>query len=244
MNYRLESLSSRKDSVVSVPFKKPAKQTHPDFARRILQAADANYQVPPPNEGRLRWFTEQLEKKGHDVSMETVRKWFAGLTVPRPRLLVPLAEILKVDAGWLAVGTPGKVNPKAAQITTIAENGAANMVAGFIQMDGGTVAFANEEDPARKERGVDLHAIIKGAKYEIHVALAFENENGQWVFRIPVEAAETIILGVKRGDGFAAEIYELDRELVEEFGTRDRGHIFVAVDTPDLRIIKSFSERL
>ncbi|RVT75624.1 hypothetical protein EM858_14335 [Agrobacterium sp. CNPSo 2736] len=226
---------------MSVPFRTPEKQVHPEFARRLLQASDSNYQVPAPNEGRLRWFVEQLEQRGHKVSMETVRKWLSGLTVPRQKMFVPLAEILKVDAGWLAAGTPGKPAGAQQRANVLSEQGAANVVAGFIQMDGGQAAFPSPDDKDARDKSIDMHAIIRGAKYDITVTTLVQGR-----FKIPVTAAENIILAVARepAPGFGVKILEIEWEEATKLGKMENGAVILDDDLSVWREVKSFSERL
>ncbi|TGW07270.1 XRE family transcriptional regulator, partial [Mesorhizobium sp. M2D.F.Ca.ET.145.01.1.1] len=68
------------------------------------QACDGNPDVPPLNHGRLGWFVDRLEQHKVQVAKETVRKWFAGETRPRHPAMKALAQILKIDEGWLSAG--------------------------------------------------------------------------------------------------------------------------------------------
>ncbi|WP_155272874.1 MULTISPECIES: hypothetical protein [Agrobacterium] len=225
---------------MSVPFRTPEKQVHPEFARRLLQAADSNPQVPAPNEGRLRWFVEQLDRRGYQVSLETVRKWISGLTVPRQKMFVPLAEILKVDAGWLAAGTPGK-QVGGQRVDILSEKGAANVVAGFIQMDGGQAAFPAPDDRDVGAKAIDMHAIIRGAKYDITITTLVQGR-----IRIPVGASENIILAVARepAPSFGVKVFEIDWERALELGKLEKGAVVLTDDLSPWREVKSFSERL
>lgn len=226
---------------MSVPFRTPDKQVHPEFARRMVQAADSNYQVPAPNEGRLRWFSEQFDQRGHKVSMETIRKWFAGMTVPRQKLLIPLAEILKVDAGWLAAGTPAKLTGAQQRANVMAEQGAANVIAGFVQMDGGQAAFPGPNDRDSRNKSIDMHAIIRGAKYDITITTLVQGQ-----FKIPVSASENIILAVARepAPGFAVKVFEIDWARGLEVGKLENGALILDGNLSNWREVKSFSERL
>ncbi|SDJ26311.1 hypothetical protein SAMN05428983_0882 [Agrobacterium fabrum] len=226
---------------MSVPFRTPEKQVHPEFARRLLQAADSNPQVPAPNEGRLRWFVEQLDRRGYKTSLETVRKWLSGMTVPRQKMYVPLAEILKVDAGWLAAGTPAKATGAQQRANIMSEQGAANVVAGFIQMDGGQVAVPQPDDRAAHDKSVDMHAIIRGAKYDLTITTLVQGQ-----FRIPVNASENIILAVARDpdSSFGVRVLEIEWDRALESGKLENGAIVLSDDLSPWKEIKSFTERL
>jgi hypothetical protein len=86
-------------------------------------------------------------------------------------------------------------------------DGAVNIVAGFIQMDGGNPAFPDEKDVAAKREHIDLYAIIKGANYSIHVSLGVE-KNGEWQFSVPTGHEHVAVLGVAR-EGLWVRIVEL-----------------------------------
>lgn len=64
------------------------KIVHPEFARRMQIACDGNPNIPLPNHGRLGWFSFEIERRFNaKVTIETVRKWFAGETIPRTKMM-------------------------------------------------------------------------------------------------------------------------------------------------------------
>jgi transcriptional regulator with XRE-family HTH domain len=231
--------------------KKPGDRVfHPEFARRMQQAADGNSNVPPINYGRLSWVKEQFNSRFKaDVSLETIRKWFAGETKPRAQTLHMLAEILGVDEAWLALGSTNKATVKEQRIRNAVADASVNIVAGLVQADGGHPAFPDEGDRRAEAARIDLYAIIKGAQYGFHVATAERVKEG-WEFAVPIAALESIVLGVILTHGFQVTILELDAEGLEENGKRKSGLIEVAVGE-DLktgpkvwRRVTSFAERL
>lgn len=116
--------------------------------------------------GRLKWVVDQFDEKfGDRITTETVRKWKDGLTKPRQEKLQKLAVILDVDPTWLYLGTQPEVTPRQQVARNASVNGAANVVAGMIELDGGRPAFPDNGNPA------DLTAIIKGALYNFRVIL-------------------------------------------------------------------------
>jgi len=163
-----------------------------------------------------------------------VRKWFAGEAMPRPDKTALLAELLMVDVAWLQIGVDPDMAPRDRKIRNAQADGAVNAVAGFIQMDGGHPAFPKESG------AVDLHAIIRGAKYDFHISTA----DAAGHFHVPLENEELIVLGVKRAEGFCMDIYELTPDLIEAHGVRRGGSIEVAVPPKELRRVESFSNRL
>jgi transcriptional regulator with XRE-family HTH domain len=84
--------------------------TEPAFAARLVFACNRNGAVPPPNYGRLGWIKKQLATVFDEpVSEEAVRRWLSGEGKPRLPRIRYLAQILNVDAAWLAFGetSPG-----------------------------------------------------------------------------------------------------------------------------------------
>ena len=70
----------------------------PEFGRRLDSACDANGICPPLHKGRLTWVQHELKRHfKEDVSVETVRKWFAGEAKPRADKVAKLAELLRTD---------------------------------------------------------------------------------------------------------------------------------------------------
>ncbi|MDF0603835.1 hypothetical protein P1J78_24280, partial [Psychromarinibacter sp. C21-152] len=113
----------------------------------------------------------ELERAtGIKVATETIRKWIADETVPRPPKLEGLARTLAVDPAWLQFGTTPEsshVEPGAAARQA---QGATLWLAGMISLtgSGGNVAFA---DPATGEHeSVHLVSISQGRVHRIVVA--------------------------------------------------------------------------
>lgn len=224
------------------------KIPHADFAQRMQLACDGNDDVPKPNFGRLGWFVEKFEEKfDFRLTAETVRKWFAGEARPRPRTIAMLAQILEVDEAWLSVGSDPSITEKQRKLRNATVDGVVNVVAGCIQMDGGHPAFPDDDDPASKKSYVDLTAIIKGALYSFHVALAEKSEDG-WVFSIPAGARGKFVIGVVRISPWSFRFFELDWDGMDKHGTRRAGCLSVVLPADmkqsTWREIESFSERI
>ena len=213
-------------------------------------AADGNALVPPPNRGRLTWVRDQFAARfDHKIAVETVRKWFAGETKPRPKAMAALAEILQVDEAWLALGTSPKETVKERRVRDATADGAVNLVAGMISMDGSTPAFPEPGASGADNPCVDLFAIIKGGQYSIHVVVG-ERVDGGWEFSVPVGALSCVTIGVIQKEGFCFDLVELDAEGLESVGERKGGSIEVLLSdmlkTGDYewRRITTFRERL
>lgn len=206
------------------------------------QACDANPRVPAKNYGRLGWFVNEFETRYNvKVTAETIRKWFAGEVRPRHKTLMMLAQILQVDDAWFAVGRDNAVPEKQRKLHGAQANGVVNVIAGLVQLDGGTPAFPDATGP------IDLSAVIKAALYNFHIVLG--HDDGEKVsFAVSVGAENTVVLGVLRVTHASFEIYELPWEIVASKGVKRSGHITLTVDRVDLggslRKIESFTNRL
>lgn len=209
----------------------------PEFAKRLTQACDAHPHVPALHNGRLSWIKRELSKRfSEDVSVETVRKWFHGEAKPRPDKLGKLAQLLEVDTAWLSLGIDAQLDPRERKARNAVADGAVNVVAGLIQMDGGHPAFPEED-----EGPVDLHAIIRGAKYDIHVA-AGEADGKELRFAVAPVTDEVLVLGVVK-TGFKIDIYEITPEVIAK-GRNRGGSVEVQVKASELRAVETFRNRI
>ena len=140
------------------------KPEHKDFVNRLNEACDHHPDAPPPYRGRQRWLSKVIS-----VSPEASRKWFAGEARPRPPVMKKIAEALKVDEGWLALGLTPIHEPSERKVAERRAGGAIYYIAGLIEMEGGTVAFPEGDDA---DAGVDLFATVRGRQRKLHVAPA------------------------------------------------------------------------
>lgn len=217
----------------------------PLFARRLEQACESHPHVPPLHSGRQTWIQrELLSRFNEEISVETVRKWLAGEARPIQARMGKLAQLLEVDVAWLSLGIDPALEPRERRARNAMADGAVNLVAGLIQMHGGHPAFPDEADTLAQKHNVDLHAIIRGGKYDIHVSLG-EEDGDRLRFTVPTTHEFVVVLGVVLR-GFAVEIFEITPELIEAAGQRRGGSITVAVKPGDhgLRRIESFRSRL
>lgn len=215
------------------------KVKYPEFAQRMKQAADANPRVPLANYGRLQWLVDEMGKLGHEMVMETARKWFAGETMPRNAPAKLVAQVLTVTPAWLALGDhPPVVDHDTKQRNALA-SGAVNLVAGMVQMAGWSVAFPTPKD------GVDLQAIIRGAMYSFHVVVGVRT-GGDWDFAVPSIAIDNFVIGVCQLASLQYVLVELDKETLEVKGRLKGGVVYISVpdDFIGSRRIESFAARL
>lgn len=225
------------------PVSPPKLIRDPAFARRFEQAADLHPHCPAKHHGRLGWVAEEMTKRGHSVSNETVRKWFEGEAKPRPDKGEILAEIMQVDTAWLQMGIDASATPRERKVRNAMASGVVNLVAGMIQMDGGHPAFPEETDTRAQREHVDIYAIIRGANYALHITLG-ETEGRKARFVVPTGLGENVIvIGVIR-DGLTFDLFEVTPEIIGAHGDRKGGSIEVTVDGSKLRKINGFTARL
>ena len=214
------------------------------FGQRLELAADGNAMVPPYNRGRLTWVkTQMMERFGESVSVETVRKWFGGEVKPRPDKLKLLAELFEVDEGWLSLGIAPDLQPREQRLRDATADGAVNLLAGVIQMNGGNPAFPEDGDKRAVKEHIDLYAIIKGAQYAFHVSLAQSVGPRTWKFVLPTKWDGAFQIGVIHEDSTKFQFVELTEELIAA-GSRKGGTIEITALLSDLKRITNFRDRL
>mgnify|MGYP001809799010 CR=1 FL=1 len=188
------------------------------FAERLRLACDNNPKVPPLNHGRQTWISQQFAQMfNRRIPPETIRKWLSGLARPYDVKMNELAQIVGVDPVFLGSGHAPNLDTRQRRIRSAEADGVVNMVAGLIQLDGGHPAFPEADDQQARADRIDLYAIIKGGKFNLHIALGRETDDG-YLFTIPKGAERSLILGVIRTGPFCVDVIELDQETVESFG--------------------------
>ena len=224
------------------------------FAKRIESAINARPDIPPPNHGRLGWFVQEFSSRyGVRLTPETVRKWLAGISAPRLERRKQLADILGMSEGWLITGDGSPLDAKERRLRNAEVDGAVNVVAGLIQMDGSYPAFPGTTPRDAVREGVDLYAIIRGAHYAFNIATAIKTEDGQWQIPVPTGRDEIMILAVVRTVGLGLEVFEIDEETIVAFGHFSAGAVSVPLRLEDevymvgdvvQKPISTFAERL
>lgn len=216
------------------------------FAGRLEEACQRNPHVPEKNYGQLTWLKRQLEERHNEaVSLETVRKWLAGESRPRPDKIRLLAELLDVDEAWLSLGHQLDRKPRELRLRNAEVRGIVNVVVGVIQMAGGSPAFPGDDDRRAKEQQIDLYAIIRGAHYAFHVSLA-KQEGEQWQFVVPADYQGVFQMGVIADSDTAFRFVDLNHLIAKGSTVSGSEYIEVLVreDAVEEREISGFREKL
>jgi len=136
-----------------------------EFGQRLERAVDGHPLAPPTPYGRQAWLLEKLRKEtGLDVSANTISKWFSGSARPRPDNIRKIAQVLRVDEVWLALGRKPTDRPEGVPEVEKAR-GAASVLAGLIEMSGGRISY-----PKADAAPVDLHATVQGNSFDVIAA--------------------------------------------------------------------------
>lgn len=194
------------------------------FAKRLALACEGNPNCPTDqHRGKQKWvYDKLLSEFGIRVSPEGVRKWFVGESRPRPKVMSYLARLLEVDEAWLSLGIKPEILPVEKKRHNAMASGAVNLVAGIIQLAGGSITFPENES--------HILCILRGRSFRIDVLLprslgrdhyrttiadpldgktvlaVIEEEHfGYQIINIPVDVIRAV--GDKRGD-----FWELDFE--------------------------------
>lgn len=214
------------------------------FAERVNLAAENNPNFPPKYQGQYKQVVVDMGKRGQQVTLESVRKWFNGETLPTTDKMALLADVLGVDYAWLSGGDTEKKAAQARRTQSAQASASANILAGVIALDGGHPAFPQEDDPRIEREGVDLYAVIRGVNYAFQIA-AGEVVDGDLVFRVPANRGTVIVIGVLRRPGNTFEFYELDAETLVSGNRYSQGMSEIVLpDDQSIRRIETFSQRI
>jgi hypothetical protein len=216
----------------------------PEFAKRFATACDLNTSCPPMHQGRHIWIRDELLKRyGLSVSSESIRKWYYGESRPAPKKMRFLAMLFNVGEAWLSLGIDADVPEKQIRARNALAGGIVNILAGLIQIDGGSPAFPDEDDKRAKKDNVDIYAIIRGVNYSIHAVSGEPVEDGFLRFVCPSNHDSVVILGLVRTGAAAFDIYEIREEVLAEKGNRKRDVIELIVKPDILKKVESFRSR-
>lgn len=183
------------------------------FANRLETACEGNPHCPTElYRGKQKWVYDGLESEfGVKISSEAVRKWFAGESRPRPKIMSYLARLLEVDEGWLSLGIKPDFTPIEKKKRNALADGAVNLVAGMIQMGGGHIAFP-EDDSAH------IFGIISGKQVSIDVALPLDLGRDQFRLTIADRLDNKHIIVVLPQHEFRYRLLHITPDIVREAG--------------------------
>ena len=103
-----------------------------------------------------------------------------------------------------------------------------NVVAGFIQLAGGHPAYPRFDDQRAIDDDIDLYVIIRGAQYNVHVALA-RGEGDNLKFVIPSTYENLMVIGLIPTSPLCCDAIELPSELIAEHGKRRNVHLEIEI---------------
>lgn len=186
------------------------------FKTRLIKACDDSPHIPEYGKGRQLVIADHL-----GISQEAVRKYFAGLSMPKKDKMGKLAEFLGVDQAWLALGIKPEMDTRAKKFAGRATEGAVMVVAGAIQLAGGNCALPTEDDPKRGY--IDIYAIIRGVKTDIYVSRAREIADSTFELIVPREFAQVKCLGFFDARGRLFDLVDLTTDLIERHKVRRAG---------------------
>lgn len=213
-----------------------------EFADRLERACMDHPHCPTDAyRGKQKWLRERLEERGSEfkASPEAVRKWFAGETRPRLKMLKAVAATLNVDEAWLSLGVTPEASPRERKKRAKSAEGGAMLVAGLVQLSGGSSTFPD----LGKDGRPDLIAIVDGDAIEIDTPLARVVQPGTYIFMAKREHRGRCVVGVIP-DGFGARLIVITQKVIEDYGSMRGDHIAITVSEIEGRFITEGRARL
>lgn len=206
--------------------------------------------APPSPYGRQAWVLEKLKKEAKlEVSPNTMSKWFSGAARPRADNVRKIAQVLKVDEVWLALGrkpTDRTATPAGAERS----RGAVLLIAGMIEMEGGRVTF-----PGADAAPIDLQVNLTGHQFNLIVVTPAENgDKISCIVNEPVGDAKVVAVCPAPKKSRAAsticfDLYDLTNVEKQAFGgfsviemQRAEANTFTVGDQTKLKPIKGINE--
>lgn len=142
----------------------------------------------------------------------------------RDKTLRALAHVIGQTPSWLLIGDTGALPLKEQRVRNAAADGAVNVLAGFLRMNGASAAFPDPSMKDEIDHHVDILATIKGGIYRISVITAQLVEGEQWLFAAPFAAiSERIkVIGVVPVSDLVCDFIYFDHEELLERGKRSK----------------------
>ncbi len=192
------------------------------FAQRFKQACDDSPIIPEHGRGRQVSIAKRL-----GVTQEAVRKWFSDEAKPRPDKMRELAEYLEVEEPWLALGIKPELDRNEKRRALNKLEGAVQLVAGLILLEGGTCAWPKPND--QRAPYTDLYVIMRGSQWALHVSLAREVSDAHYEIKIPREYRDVKVVAVLQDTPGRYNFLDLPVELIEKHKQRRAGDFVIAV---------------
>lgn len=242
----MPKLTSVKNEDGATPLGRPRnKQEHlRAFSDRVNAAIENNTTIPPRHSGEMLYIVEQFDKRfGKKITLEAVRKWIQGMSLPSPENMECFAAILEVEADWLRNGRGSGMTMREQRARDAMADGAVNLVAGLVAMGGGVVAFPEPDDDRPTADMVHLYAIVKGANYPLHVRMG-ESVKGGIQFELPPRTKGLVIIGVVPRGGTHYDLYELEEDVIGDARRAGKNKMQIVLPEKKLKKIDGFTERL
>lgn len=192
------------------------------FVARLEKACDDCSHIPPKGEGRQQVIAERL-----NLAVEAVSKWFKAISMPRPKKMHELANLLNVDVGWLWTGIEPEMDRAERKVRAKEADGAVHLVWGHITLDGGHCGELPAGDPRREY--VDFTAILRGTVIPVHVSLGREVAPAQFELQIPREFSELRMIGVIPAGPGKYHFIEMPAAMIDKVKERKGGAFAVTV---------------
>lgn len=186
------------------------------FAKRLVQACEGNPNCPTDqNRGKQKWIYDNLLSEfGLRVSAEVVRKWFAGESRPRPKVMSYIARLLEVDEAWLSLGITPEINTvEKKKHHNAMVSGAVNLVAGIIQLGGGSIAFP-------EDGSCHITAILKGKALKIDVVVPRDLGQDRYRFTVAEPIVGKTVLVLIEEERFGYQVIEIIPDVIRAVGDR------------------------
>lgn len=204
---------------------KPKRIVDKGFLRRLEIACENNAHCPN-DYGKQKWIREQIEiKHKQRFSAEAVSKWFGGASRPTVKTMGLLASALEVDEAWLSLGKTPDFTATEKKRHTLWSDGSVNLLAGMIMLNGGQIAFNEDE-----EQEMDFFSIIHGKHYSIKAAAGIQQDD-KVLFVLPKNTDRLLNLGIIGSDTFSGvNVIKLPNDIIQKYGRRRGTHTELLVD--------------
>lgn len=189
------------------------------FAERLAQSCRENADIPEFGRGQQTYIAKKMR-----VSQEAVRKWFAGESTPKQAAMRKLADILRVEHVWLALGTSyGEIEKR--RVAAGRQDAAVYALAGYMIERGYNVAFADLPE------GHDIDAIGHGVHRVILVRNASTESKTKWRVCFPLVSMDLAnVVAIRRNQSvFAFDFIWISAPQLSAHGFREGNDICVDI---------------